>query len=53
MVEPLLSLRLPERKDVEIVLLKLPDGTIVARAAHEVTPKPGTEPAPPAPSTAR
>lgn len=36
---PLLSLKLPQRKDVEIVLIKLPDGTIVARAAHEVKPK--------------
>ncbi len=36
MPEPLPSLRLPEARDVEIVLIKLADGTIVARAKHEV-----------------
>lgn len=48
MVEPLSSLRLPQRQDVEIVLIRLDDGTIVARAAHEL--RPGEKvPVPPTP----
>lgn len=37
------SFRLPEAKEVEIVLIRLADGTIVARARHEVEPPPPKE----------
>ncbi len=47
MAEPGPSIRLPEAKDVEIVLVRLADGTIVARARHEVTPKPAPKEAAP------
>jgi len=30
------SVRLPEREDVEIILVQLPDGTIVARTRQEL-----------------
>ncbi len=36
MDEPILSFRLPEAKEIEVVLIRLPDGTVVARAKHEV-----------------
>lgn len=36
MVEPLGSLRLPERKDEEVVLIRLPDGRVVARTRREL-----------------
>lgn len=39
MAEPLITLKLPQRKELEVVAVKLADGTIVARAAHEVKPK--------------
>lgn len=40
MVEPLPSFRLPDAQEVEVVLVRLADGTVVARAKHEVEPKP-------------
>lgn len=36
MVEPLSPVRLPGRKDVEIVLIRLKDGTIVSRTREEI-----------------
>lgn len=45
MAEEVGSLRLPVRKDVEVVLIKLADGRIVSRTREEVeamkTPKEG------------
>ncbi len=42
---PLPSFRLPEAKEVEVVLIRLADGTVVARAKHEVeaTPEAATK----------
>ncbi len=36
MVEPIRTLRLPEVKEHEIVVLRLPDGRIVARTREEL-----------------
>lgn len=36
MVEPLSSFQLPVPKDLEVVVIRLEDGTVVARARHEV-----------------
>ncbi len=36
MDEPILSFRLPEAKEIEVVLIRLPDGTVVARTKDEV-----------------
>ncbi len=36
MVERLQSFQLPHPKEVEVVLIRLPDGRIVARTAEEV-----------------
>ncbi len=33
---PLRSFRLPDAQEVEVVLIRLADGTLVARAKHEV-----------------
>jgi len=43
--EPIKSLRLPERKEHEIVLIKLADGTVVARTRAELAPTPPPKPA--------
>lgn len=43
MAESLPSFRLPDAKEVEVVLVRLADGTVVARAKHEVEPKPDKE----------
>ena len=36
MVERVSSIRLPEQEDVEVVLVRLDDGTIVARTRQEL-----------------
>jgi len=36
MAEQVSSIRLPEREDVEVVLVRLDDGTIVARTRAEL-----------------
>jgi hypothetical protein len=36
MVEPIRSLRLPQAQEHEIVLIRLPDGTVVARTRKEL-----------------
>ncbi len=36
MVEPIRTLRLPEVKEHEIVVLRLPDGRVVARTREEL-----------------
>ncbi len=36
MPDEILSFRLPEAKEVEVVLIRLPDGTVVARTKAEV-----------------
>lgn len=36
MVEPLRSIRLPEAREEEVVLVRLADGTVVARTRKEV-----------------
>lgn len=48
MLERVSRLRLPQAKDVEVVLLRLPDGRIVARTREELeaeaAPAGGTSP---------
>jgi hypothetical protein len=38
--QPLLRVRLPEMKEVEVYLIKLEDGSIVARTAEEIEKAP-------------
>lgn len=44
MVEPLFKLDFPQVKDVEVVLVRLADGTIVARTKDELEPAGAGEP---------
>jgi len=34
--EPLFSIKLPERRDIDVYLVRLPDGRIVARTKEEL-----------------
>lgn len=40
---PIKSLKLPDRKEHEIVLLKRPDGTVIARTVAELKQQPRKE----------